>query len=184
MNSTNSFAQSLQTTQQQLTAFAQQPNFLSIIGGVFGAGFDRARLAEIQTHWLARDFSSLPKIEIVDSTMALIASGAAKKGDVLATARIAGIMAAKKTSELIPLCHPLAITKASIEFTLSAESIEVEATVKVEGKTGVEMEAMTACSVACLTIYDMVKAVDRGIRITDLRLVEKSGGKSGHFKAE
>ena len=83
MNSTNSFAQSLQTTQQQLTAFAQQPNFLSIIGGVFGAGFDRARLAEIQTHWLARDFSSLPKIEIVDSTMALIASGAAKKGDVL-----------------------------------------------------------------------------------------------------
>ena len=132
----------------------------------------------------SRSATARARVDMLPATMALIATGTAKKGDVLATARIAGIMAAKKTSELIPLCHPLAITKASIEFTLSAESIEVEATVKVEGKTGVEMEAMTACSVACLTIYDMVKAVDRGIRITDLRLVEKSGGKSGHFKAE
>ena len=121
---------------------------------------------------------------MLPSTMELIATGAAKKGDVLATARIAGIMAAKKTSDLIPLCHPLAITKVSIEFALAIDTIDVEATVKVEGKTGVEMEAMTACSVACLTIYDMVKAVDRSIVITDLRLLEKSGGKSGHFKAE
>jgi cyclic pyranopterin phosphate synthase len=118
------------------------------------------------------------------STLALITSGAAKKGDVLATARIAGIMAAKKTSDLIPLCHPLMISKVSVDFTLAGSHIDVEATVKVEGKTGVEMEALTACSVACLTIYDMLKAVDRGMRITDLRLVEKSGGKTGTFRAE
>ncbi len=118
------------------------------------------------------------------TTITLITTGTAKKGDVLATARIAGIMAAKKTSELIPLCHPLMISKVSVEFTLAATHIDVEATVKVEGKTGVEMEALTACSVACLTIYDMLKAVDRGMRITDLRLVEKSGGKSGLFQAD
>jgi cyclic pyranopterin monophosphate synthase len=118
------------------------------------------------------------------STIALIATGTAKKGDVLATARIAGIMAAKKTSDLIPLCHPLMISKVSVEFVLDTSHIDVEATVKVEGKTGVEMEALTACSVACLTIYDMLKAVDRGMTITDLRLVEKTGGKSGTFTAE
>lgn len=118
------------------------------------------------------------------STISIIRDGTAKKGDVLATARIAGIAAAKKTSDLIPLCHPLMISKASVDFTLNVESIDVEATVKVEGKTGVEMEALTACSIACLTIYDMLKAVDRGMRITDLRLVEKTGGKSGDFKAE
>lgn len=118
------------------------------------------------------------------TTIALITTGTASKGDVLATARIAGIMAAKKTSELIPLCHPLMISKVSVEFTLAATHIDVEATVKVEGKTGVEMEALTACSVACLTIYDMLKAVDRGMRITDLRLVEKSGGKSGFFQVD
>ncbi len=118
------------------------------------------------------------------STLALIRDGTAKKGDVLATARIAGIAAAKKTSDLIPLCHPLMISKVAVEFSLNADSIDVEATVKVEGKTGVEMEALTACSVACLTIYDMLKAVDRGMRITDLRLVEKTGGKSGTFKVE
>jgi cyclic pyranopterin monophosphate synthase len=117
-------------------------------------------------------------------TIALISSGLAKKGDVLATARIAGIQAAKKTSDLIPLCHPLMISKASVDFAVNTDHILVEATVKVEGKTGVEMEALTACSIACLTIYDMVKAVDRGIRITDMRLVEKSGGKSGTFKAD
>ncbi len=118
------------------------------------------------------------------ATLKLIKSGAAKKGDVLATARIAGILAAKKTSDLIPLCHPLAITKVTLDFTLAAQHLEVEAVVKVEGQTGVEMEALTACSVACLAIYDMVKAVDRGIIITDLRLVEKTGGKSGPFKAK
>jgi cyclic pyranopterin monophosphate synthase len=118
------------------------------------------------------------------ATLALITTGTAKKGDVLATARIAGIMAAKKTSDLIPLCHPLMISKVTVDFVLSLSHIDVEATVKVEGKTGVEMEALTACSVACLTIYDMLKAVDRGMKITDLRLVEKTGGKSGVFTAD
>jgi cyclic pyranopterin phosphate synthase len=118
------------------------------------------------------------------STIAIIRGGSAKKGDVLATARIAGIAAAKKTSDLIPLCHPLMISKVAVEFSLNNDSIDVEATVKVEGKTGVEMEALTACSIACLTLYDMLKAADRGMRITDLRLVEKTGGKSGNFKAE
>ena len=118
------------------------------------------------------------------ATLRLIKSGTANKGDVLATARIAGIQAAKKTSELIPLCHPLAITKVSVDFKLTAKYIDVEALVKVDGKTGVEMEALTACSVACLTLYDMVKAVDRGIVISDLRLVEKTGGKSGTFLAK
>ncbi|MDE2384267.1 MAG: cyclic pyranopterin monophosphate synthase MoaC [Alphaproteobacteria bacterium] len=124
------------------------------------------------------------RVSMKASTLKLIKSGTAAKGDVLATARIAGIMAAKRTSELIPLCHPLAISKVTVEFTLAARHIDVEALVKVEGKTGVEMEALTACSVACLTLYDMVKAVDRGIVISDLRLVEKTGGKSGTFKAK
>ena len=108
-----------------------------------------------------------------------------KKGDVLAAARIAGIMAAKKTSELIPLCHPLAITKAEISFTPdeAASCIHVEATVQCDGKTGVEMEALTAVSVACLTIYDMVKAMQRDVRISGIRLLEKQGGKSGHYVA-
>jgi cyclic pyranopterin monophosphate synthase len=118
------------------------------------------------------------------TTIALITTGTAKKGDVLSTARLAGIMAAKKTSDLIPLCHPLMISKVTVNFSLQDKHIDVEATVKVEGKTGVEMEALTACSVACLTIYDMLKAVDRGMIISDLRLVEKTGGKSGTFKAD
>ena len=118
-------------------------------------------------------------------TLALIESGEAKKGDVLATARVAGIMAAKKTHDLIPLCHPLAITKASVEFmpSQSPVGIYVKAEVKVAGQTGVEMEALTAVSVACLTIYDMLKAVDKGMTITSVRLLEKSGGRSGTFKA-
>lgn len=118
------------------------------------------------------------------ATIALLRQGAAKKGDVLATARIAGIMAAKKTADLIPLCHPLMISRVEVEFDVADAHIDVAASVSVDGKTGVEMEALTACSVACLTIYDMLKAVDRGMRITDLRLVEKTGGKSGPFKAE
>ena len=119
-------------------------------------------------------------------TLALILSGDAKKGDVLGTARIAGIMAAKRTHELIPLCHPLALSSVKVELTTATEPprVAVRATVKVTGRTGVEMEALTAVSVACLTVYDMVKAVDRGIRITDIRLVEKRGGKSGDFLAE
>jgi cyclic pyranopterin monophosphate synthase len=131
-----------------------------------------------------RSATARARVLMLPETLALITSGTAKKGDVLATARLAGIMAAKKTSDLIPLCHTLMISKVSVEFSIIENAIDVEATVKVEGKTGVEMEALTACSVACLTLYDMVKAVDRGMRITDLRLVEKSGGKSGHFQAE
>jgi cyclic pyranopterin monophosphate synthase len=134
----------------------------------------------------SRSATAKARVEMKQQTLSLILEGKAKKGDVLATARIAGIMAAKKTHELIPLCHPLMISRVSVDFLPDkvASAIEVTATVKVEGKTGVEMEALTACSVACLTLYDMCKAVDRGMRITDLRLVEKSGGKSGHFTAE
>jgi cyclic pyranopterin monophosphate synthase len=123
-------------------------------------------------------------VSMLPKTLALIESGEAKKGDVLATARIAGIMAAKKTHELIPLCHPLAITKASVEFTPSMDpaGIHVAAEVKVTGQTGVEMEALTAVSVACLTIYDMLKAADKGMVISDIRLTGKTGGRSGTYK--
>jgi cyclic pyranopterin phosphate synthase len=115
-----------------------------------------------------------------------VRSGDAKKGDVLGTARIAGIMAAKRTHELIPLCHPLALTQVEVNLVPDAKlpGVRVTARVKVTGKTGVEMEALTAVSVACLTIYDMVKALERGMRIEGIGLVEKSGGKSGHFRAE
>ncbi len=131
-----------------------------------------------------RSATARARVVAAPETISIITSGTAKKGDVIATARIAGIMAAKKTSDLIPLCHPLLISKVTVDFRIEADHIDVEATVKVEGKTGVEMEALTACSVACLTIYDMLKAVDRGMTITNLRLVEKSGGKSGTFVAE
>jgi cyclic pyranopterin phosphate synthase len=119
------------------------------------------------------------------ATLALATAGAAKKGDVLATARLAGIMAAKKTSDLIPLCHPLAITKVAVDLAPQASppGIKVTATVKVTGPTGVEMEALTAVSVACLTIYDMLKAAEKSMRIEGIRLVEKTGGKSGAYRA-
>ena len=118
------------------------------------------------------------------ATLGLIASANAKKGDVLGTARVAGIMAAKRTSELIPLCHPLALSKVTLDITADPKlpGCIVRATVKVTGPTGVEMEALTAVSVACLTIYDMIKAVERGVRIEGIRLVEKKGGKSGHYR--
>lgn len=134
----------------------------------------------------SRSATAKARVEMLAETLALILDGKARKGDVIATARIAGIMAAKKTHELIPLCHPLMISKVAVEFAPdeASSSIEVTATVKVEGKTGVEMEALTACSIACLTLYDMCKAVDRGMKITDLRLVEKAGGKSGTFTAD
>lgn len=120
------------------------------------------------------------------STLALIETGSAKKGDVLATARIAGIMAAKKTHELIPLCHPLAITKVTVDFapSQSPPGLHVTAEVRVSGQTGVEMEALTAVSVACLTIYDMLKAVDKAMSFTGIRLMEKTGGRSGTYRAE
>jgi cyclic pyranopterin phosphate synthase len=119
------------------------------------------------------------------ATLALIQAGNAKKGDVLGVARIAGIMAAKKTHELIPLCHPLMLSKISLELEPdeALPGIRIKATAKLSGQTGVEMEALTAVSVACLTIYDMVKAADRGMRIEGIRLIEKRGGKSGHFRA-
>jgi cyclic pyranopterin monophosphate synthase len=117
-------------------------------------------------------------------TLALILAGGAKKGDVLAVARIAGIMAAKRTHELIPLCHPLMITKVSVDVEADTElpGLRVFASVKVSGKTGVEMEALTAVAAACLTIYDMAKAADRGMVITDVKLITKSGGKSGDYR--
>jgi cyclic pyranopterin phosphate synthase len=125
------------------------------------------------------------RVVMEPATLALIESGEAKKGDVLAAARIAGIMAAKRTHELIPLCHPLALSQVVVDLELDrdASSVEVTATVRLSAKTGVEMEALTAVSVACLTIYDMVKAVDRGMKVTDIRLTHKSGGKSGTFDA-
>ena len=134
----------------------------------------------------SRSATARARVLMRPETLHIILEGTAKKGDVLATARIAGIMAAKRTHELIPLCHPLMISKISVDFepNSKASAIDVVATVKVEGKTGVEMEALTACAIACLTLYDMLKAVDRAMRITELRLVEKSGGKSGHFTAE
>jgi cyclic pyranopterin phosphate synthase len=118
-------------------------------------------------------------------TLDVVRRGNAKKGDVLGSARLAGIMAAKRTHELIPLCHPLLLSQVEVDVVPDAKlpGIRVTAHVKVSGQTGVEMEALTAVSVACLTIYDMVKAVDRGMRIEGIRLVEKSGGRSGHFRA-
>ncbi|MET1415727.1 cyclic pyranopterin monophosphate synthase MoaC [Roseibium sp. HPY-6] len=119
-------------------------------------------------------------------TLELIRSGNAKKGDVIGTARLAGIFAAKRTHELIPLCHPLLLSKVKVDIEPddTLPGLVVLATTKVSGQTGVEMEALTACSLACLTIYDMAKAVDRGMVIGDIRLVEKAGGKSGHWTLE
>jgi cyclic pyranopterin phosphate synthase len=120
------------------------------------------------------------------ATLALLESDETPKGDVIATARIAGIMAAKRTHELIPLCHPLSLTKVSVDLEPTAElpGVRVTAEVKTSGPTGVEMEALTAVSVACLTLYDMLKAVDRAMRIGGIRVVEKAGGRSGHYRAE
>lgn len=124
-------------------------------------------------------------IRMLPATLRQIRAGSAKKGDVLGVARIAAIQAAKRTAELIPLCHPLALTRIDIDFSLHSKPPAVECTVTAEtvGRTGVEMEALTAVSTALLTIYDMCKAVDRGMRLERIRLIEKSGGKSGHWKA-
>jgi cyclic pyranopterin phosphate synthase len=125
------------------------------------------------------------RITMLPATLRLIAAGAAAKGDVLGTARIAAIQAAKRTSELIPLCHPLALTRVEVGFTLDRKSSAVDCVASVEtvGRTGVEMEALTAVAVALLTIYDMCKAVDRGMRCERIGLIEKKGGKSGHWRA-
>ena len=125
-------------------------------------------------------------IAVNEEVYEAIKNGTAKKGDVLGTARIAGIMAAKKTSDLIPMCHPLMLTKVTIDFEYEDEKRQIKCicTAKLSGKTGVEMEALTGVSVALLTIYDMCKALDRSMRILDIHLMEKKGGKSGHFIAE
>ncbi len=126
------------------------------------------------------------RVVMQPATLDLVRRGDAKKGDVLGTARIAGIMAAKRTHELIPLCHPLSLAKVEVDVTPdpTLPGVMVRARVKVAGPTGVEMEALTAVSVACLTIYDMVKAVERGMRIEGIRVIEKRGGRSGHYRAE
>ena len=123
------------------------------------------------------------RIAMSPATLAIILAGSAKKGDVLGIARVAGIMAAKKTSDLIPLCHPLALTRVAIDFTPHEDSASIacRASVETVGPTGVEMEALTAVQIALLTIYDMCKAVDRGMTITDVKVLEKHGGKSGSF---
>jgi cyclic pyranopterin phosphate synthase len=125
-------------------------------------------------------------VEMSSETLALIVNGQHHKGDVFATARIAGIMAAKRTSDLIPLCHPLALTKVEVTLTpeLDKNRVRIESLCKLSGKTGVEMEALTAASVAALTIYDMCKAVQKDMIISHVKLLEKTGGKSGHFKAK
>jgi cyclic pyranopterin phosphate synthase len=122
-------------------------------------------------------------LRVSRSTIDLVRDGATPKGDVLAAARLAGIMAAKRTSDLIPLTHPLPLTHASVELTLATDGIAIEATVATTARTGVEMEALTAVSVAGLTLYDMLKSVERGAALTDIRLVEKTGGKSGTYRA-
>jgi cyclic pyranopterin monophosphate synthase len=132
-----------------------------------------------------REAVAAGRVVMQPATLDIVRKGNAKKGDVLGTARIAGIMAAKRTSELIPLCHPLALSKVTLDIEPDAKlpGCLVRASVKVTGPTGVEMEALTAVSVACLTIYDMIKAVERGVRIEGIHLVEKLGGKSGHYRA-
>ena len=124
------------------------------------------------------------RIAMQAETLTMIQQGGAKKGDVLGVARLAGIMGSKRTSELIPLCHPIPLTKVSVEFEIdtAAQAIDCKATAETVGRTGVEMEALTAASVALLTIYDMCKGVDRGMTIESVRLLEKQGGKSGHWK--
>ena len=133
-----------------------------------------------------REAIAAGRVLMQPATLALLRAGNLPKGDVLGTARVAGIMAAKRASELIPLCHPLLLTKVSMEFEFDedASAVEVTATVRCRGQTGVEMEALTAVSVAALTIYDMAKAVERGMVISDIRLLEKRGGKSGVWERE
>lgn len=125
------------------------------------------------------------RVTMTRKTLDIVRKGDARKGDVLGVARVAGIMAAKRTHELIPLCHPLPIAQVEVELVPDRKlpGVVVTARVKVAGKTGVEMEALTAVSVACLTVYDMVKAVERGMRIEGIRLIEKRGGRSGHYRA-
>ncbi len=149
-------------------------------------GQGRARMVDVtDKDETERSAIARAAVEMRAQTLALITDGAIAKGDVLAVARLAGIMAAKRTAELIPLCHPLALSAVHVEITCDAarQRVEIEAACRLKGRTGVEMEALTAATVAALTIYDMCKAVDRGMTITDVRLVHKAGGRSGTFGA-
>ena len=134
----------------------------------------------------ARTAIASGQVRMLPATLAHVTQGTARKGDVLGVARLAGIMAAKRCADLIPLCHPLALTSVKVELKAdpARNAVDIEATCKLKGRTGVEMEALTAVSIAALTVYDMCKAVDRGMRIGDIRLVHKSGGKSGIYEAE
>jgi cyclic pyranopterin monophosphate synthase len=131
-----------------------------------------------------RTATARARVTMLPATAALIRSGGAKKGDVLGVARIAGIMAAKRTADLIPLCHPLPISAVNLELAVADNAVEIAATVRTTGPTGVEMEALTAASVAALTVYDMCKSVDRGMHIEAVRLTHKAGGKSGEFSQD
>ena len=151
-----------------------------------GAG-GKARMVDVSAKAVTeREAIAEGRVVMQRSTLDIVRRGDAKKGDVLGAARIAGIMAAKRTHELIPLCHPLSISQVEVDVRPDAKlpGVEVRARVKVTGPTGVEMEALTAVAVACLTVYDMVKALERGMRIEGIRLTEKRGGRSGHYRAQ
>ena len=152
----------------------------------FNAAGDAAMVDVTDKEITSRAATARARIVMQPETLALIRRGGAKKGDVLGVARLAGIMAAKRTADLIPLCHPLPISAVAVELTTNTvtSAVEIEATVRTTGRTGVEMEALTAASVAALTVYDMCKAVDRAMQIEGLRVVRKSGGKSGDFTQE
>ena len=147
----------------------------------------RARMVDVSAKAdTVREATARGRVRMQPETLALVRSGGVAKGDVIAVARVAGIMAAKRTGELIPMCHPLPITGVEVDVTAdeAASTLEIQATARIVGKTGVEMEALTAVSVAALTIYDMCKAVDRGMTIEAVRLVHKRGGKSGEYRRE
>ncbi|MEC7488452.1 MAG: cyclic pyranopterin monophosphate synthase MoaC [Pseudomonadota bacterium] len=146
-----------------------------------------ARMVDVSEKKITdRTATATGSVFVASKTLALILEGSLKKGDVISTARLAGIMAGKRTADLIPLCHPLSLNKIDVELTCDPKrnAVDIVATCRVTGRTGVEMEAMTAVSIAALTVYDMCKAVDRGIRLTDIRLIHKAGGKSGEFRAK
>ena len=143
----------------------------------------RARMVDVSDKPpTLREATAAGTVRMLPTTVAAIRSGGVPKGDVLAVAQVAGVMAAKRTSELVPMCHPLRLTGVDVRFTLRDDAVDVEATVKCRGETGVEMEALTAVSVAALTVYDMCKALEKGMEITDIRLLEKTGGKSGTYR--
>ena len=143
----------------------------------------RARMVDVSDKTpTLRAATAAGTVRMLPSTVEAIRTGGVPKGDVLAVAQVAGIMAAKRTSELVPMCHPLPLTGVDVRFTLRDDAVEIEATVKCRGETGVEMEALTAVSAAALTVYVMCKALERGMEITDIRLLEKTGGKSGDYR--